>query len=337
MYNLYVDVITAQPDSYDNKSDENNKNSSSQNSISTAANATTNKRTVIKIGGMHCAGCVTAIQGYISDLPGITKIEVNLANEKAALEYDQSKVKLDAIEKAIEEVGYKVVYEKLILNVGGISDSSDAEKLEQHIAHVEGIKAVSANYGNSQVNIEYNAALLSLADIRKTIDNLGYEVLSESLESSAQDIEARRLKCLFFVGVAFTLPVILFSYPEVFGFIPYAGTNTAAYFAFASASIVQFVTGSRFYIGAFRIAKMKSANMDTLVVLGTTTAYVFSVFNTFPTPVWHNIYYDAAAVVITFILLGKYMELKNQRKNRIYYQEDARAPTENCKNQERDW
>jgi copper ion binding protein len=114
MYYSCVAVTTAQPNVYDNKADENKQNvSSSQNSIST----TSNKRTVIKIGGMHCAGCVNAIQGYVSDLPGVSKVEVNLANEKAALEYDQSKVKLDTIEKAIEEVGYKVVYEKLVLKI----------------------------------------------------------------------------------------------------------------------------------------------------------------------------------------------------------------------------
>src|SRR5438094_5248496 len=90
------------------------------------------KRTVVKIGGMHCAGCVNAIQGYVSDLPGVRKVEVNLANEKAVLEYDQSKIKLDAIEKAIEEVGYKVIYEKLVLTIGGISDSSDSQRLEQN-------------------------------------------------------------------------------------------------------------------------------------------------------------------------------------------------------------
>jgi len=275
---------------------------------------TTIKRTVIKIGGMHCAGCVTAIRGYVSDLPGVSKVEVNVANEKAALEYDQSKIKLDTIEKAIGEVGYKVIYEKLVLMIGGISDSSDAQRLEQNLSHLEGIKTLSVNYGNSQVNVEYNPALLSLTDIRKKIGNLGYEVLSETVGSSAQDIEARKLKYLFFVGIAFTLPVVLFSYPEVFRFIPSAGTNISAYLAFAFASIVQFVTGSRFYIGAFRIAKMKAANMDTLVVLGTTTAYIFSAFNTFPTPIWHNIYYDAAAVVVTFILLGKYMELKTKGK-----------------------
>jgi Cu+-exporting ATPase len=116
------------------------------------------------------------------------------------------------------------------------------------------------------------------------------------------------------VGVAFTIPVVLYSYPEVFRFIPIAGTNISVYLTFVFASIVQFVTGSRFYIGAFRIAKMKSANMDTLVVLGTSTAYVFSAYNTFPVPIWHNLYYDAAAVVVTFILLGKYLELKTKGK-----------------------
>jgi copper chaperone CopZ len=97
MYNSCVVVSTAQPNAYDN---ENKKNGSSQNSLSITSNATT-KRTVIKIGGMHCAGCVTAIQGYVSDLPGISKVEVNLANEKAALEYDQSKIKLDTIDQKL--------------------------------------------------------------------------------------------------------------------------------------------------------------------------------------------------------------------------------------------
>jgi P-type Cu+ transporter len=164
------------------------------------------------------------------------------------------------------------------------------------------------------MSVEYSPALLSLIDIRKMIGDLRYDVLGETKGTSAQDIEATRLKYLFFVGIGFTIPVILYSYPEVFRFIPIAGTNISAYLTFVFASIVQFITGSRFYIGAFRITKMRSANMDTLVVLGTTTAYIFSAYNTFPTPIWHNIYYDAAAVVVTFILLGKYLELKTRGK-----------------------
>ncbi|SMH70916.1 heavy metal translocating P-type ATPase [Candidatus Nitrosotalea okcheonensis] len=271
------------------------------------------KRTVLKIGGMHCAGCVSSIQRSVSEVPGVNKVEVNLATEKATLEFDQTKVGLDSIEKAIEEIGYKVVYEKLTLKLGGISDSTDAERLEQRL-HLDGIKSASVNYGSSQFNIEYNSALLSLADIRKKITELGYEVLSEDLGISSQDIEAKKLKHLFIIGVIFTVPVMLFSYPEIFKFLPFAGTSIIAYAMFAFASVVQFVTGNRFYTGAFRIAKMRSANMDTLVVLGTTTAYVFSAFYTFPSPIWHNMYYDAAAVVVTFIILGKWMELKTKGK-----------------------
>jgi Cu+-exporting ATPase len=270
------------------------------------------KRTVLKIGGMHCAGCVNSIQGFLSELNGLKKVEVNLATEKAAIEFDPKQIRLDEIEKAIAEIGYKVVYEKLTLNIAGISDSSDSERIEKNLDQMEGIKTVSVNYGNSQINVEYNPALISSADVRRRISNLGYGVLSQTTGESAQDIESKKLRNLFFIGIAFTVPIVLLSYPEVFNFIPFSGTQMAAYLMFGFGSVVQFVTGSRFYIGAFRIAKMKSANMDTLVVLGTTASYIFSAYNTFPTPAWNNLYYDAAAVVITFIILGKYMELKTK-------------------------
>ncbi len=272
------------------------------------------KRTVIKIGGMHCAGCVSSIQGFVSELSGVKRVEINLATEKASIEYDPAQVKLDTIEKAIQEIGYKVVYEKIILKVAGISDSSDSERIENNLKQLEGIKSISVNYGSSQINIEYNSALLSPSDIRKRITDFGYEVVSEASGSSAEDLESKKLRSLFYIGIAFTIPIVIFSYPEVFGFIPISGTDASAYLMFGFASIVQFVTGSRFYIGAFRIARMKSANMDTLVVLGTTTAYIFSAYNTFPTLVSNNLYYDAAAVVITFIILGKYMEMKTKGK-----------------------
>src|SRR5215831_5316726 len=87
------------------------------------------KRTVLKLEGMHCAGCVATIQRVLSGLYGINKVEVNLATEKAAFDFDRTKVNLDSIEKAIEEIGYKIVYEKLTLKLGGISDSTDSQRL----------------------------------------------------------------------------------------------------------------------------------------------------------------------------------------------------------------
>lgn len=270
------------------------------------------KKTLLKIGGMHCAGCVNSIQRYVSTVDGVSKVEVNLANEKASVEYDPAKVAVSDIEKAVEEAGYRVVYEKVSLKVEGITDSVDAQRLEQAVSRMEGVRSAYANYGNAQVLVEYNPALVSLADMRKKIGDAGYTIVGEDAQASAIDIEAQRLWRMFIIGVAFTIPALLFSYPELFTFLPLAGTATAAYVAFATASVVQFVTGSRFYVGAFRIARMKSANMDTLVVLGTTAAYVFSAYNTFPEPMWHGIYYDASSLVITFILLGKYLELKTK-------------------------
>jgi Cu+-exporting ATPase len=235
-----------------------------------------------------------------------------LANERANLEYDPSKIELESIERAIEETGYRVVYEKLTLAVEGISDAADARRLEAMVGKIEGVRRASANYGSSQVNIEYNSALISLADIKRRISENGYSIVGESIFASAQDIEAAKLKKLLVLGVVFSVPAVLYSYPELFGFLPIAGTALAAYLAFASASVVQFVTGSRFYSGAFRIARLRSANMDSLVVLGTTAAFAFSTYNTFPTVNWHGIYYDASTLVITFIVLGKYLELKTK-------------------------
>ncbi|WP_415282388.1 heavy metal translocating P-type ATPase [Candidatus Nitrososphaera sp. FF02] len=270
------------------------------------------KKTLLKIGGMHCAGCVNSIQRYVSTIDGVSKVEVNLASEKAAVEFDPEKTSLPDIEKAVEGAGYRVVYEKVSLKIGGMSDPADAQRIEQAVSRMEGVRSASANYGNSQVMVQYSPALVSLADVRRKIGDQGYSIAGESAQESATDVEARRLWRVFLAGLAFTVPAVLFSYPEVFSFIPLAATDAGAYIAFAAASIVQFAAGGRFYVGAFRIARMKSANMDTLVVLGTTAAYAFSAYNTFPSPMWHGIYYDASSLVITFILLGKYLELKTK-------------------------
>ncbi len=270
-------------------------------------------RTALKIGGMHCAGCVNSIQDHVGALGGVTKCEVNLASEKATLEFDPKITDLKSIEKAVEEIGYKVVYEKLTVKIENMTDSSDAQKLEKKLGSINGIQHASANFGNGKIVLEYNPTLVSLADIRKAITGSRYSIGREDYVTFA-DSEATKFKKLFFLGLGFAIPVLLFGYQEYVPFIPLHGSATAAYLVFSCASIVQFVVGWRFYAGAYRIGKMKSANMDTLIVTGTTTAYLFSVANTFPTPNWNHIYYDASALVVVFVMLGKYLETKTKGK-----------------------
>jgi Cu+-exporting ATPase len=249
----------------------------------------------------------------VSKLEGVQKCEVNLATQKASVEFDPNMVELAKIENAVREAGYSVVYEKLSLKVSGITDSSDAQNLEKKLT-VDGIKEVSVSYGNSTILLQYNSALLSLADIRNLISGAGYGIISEDISESAEELEAKKLKKLLWVGIILTIPIMIFGYPEIFSAIPFVGSDYTAYVMFACAGVVQFVAGSRFYSGAFRAAKLKSANMDTLVVLGTSAAFAFSAFNTFPVVSWHNLYYDAGALVVTFVVLGKYLENKTKGK-----------------------
>ena len=279
------------------------------------AESISQKRTVIKISGMNCAGCVTAIQQHVSKIPGVQKCDVNLGSEKAVMQYDPAKVDLSILEKAVKDAGYRVVYEKLKLEVSGISDASDAQTLENILTKKEGIRFSSVNFGTGQIFLEYNPALLSLSEIRKQITDYGFQILNEDISDSVEDIEAKKTRHLFFLGVIFSIPVILSGeISRDFLSFPFAGITEGAYISFACASIVQFGIGWRFYVGAFKITKMKSANMDTLIVLGTTTAYIFSAVNTFPIPIWENIHYMASVMIITFILLGKYLENKTKKK-----------------------
>lgn len=272
------------------------------------------KRTVLKIGGMHCAGCVSAVQGRLALLDGIKKCEVNLAAENASLEFDPSSIGLDEMEKAVEGAGYHVVYEKVSMNISNMTDAGDASRLESRLRKMDGVREVQANFGTGQVQVKYNKALLSLSDLRHAISKSGYHILSEEMTMTVEEIESAKLKKLFLISLAFTLPVVILSYPDLLPFVPLAGTAQSSFLLFACASVVQFAAGRRFYAGAYRIAILGSANMDTLVATGTTAAFLFSAFNTFPSPVWHNLYYDASSVVITFILLGKYLENKTKGK-----------------------
>ena len=272
-------------------------------------------RTVLKIGGMTCAGCVNVIQNRLLDTDGVEKCEVNLGAEKVVLEYDSQVTDVGRIEQSVKDAGYKVVYEKLTAKIEGLTDASDAIGLENKLVTNTGIKQVSVNYGNGHVMLEYSPTMLSLSDIRKILKDSGYEIISEDMGSSVEEVEARKTKILFFIGLAIAIPVILLGhFGANFLGVQFSGSNESAYISFACASVIQLWIGKRFYVGAYKMAKMKSANMDTLIVLGTTTAYVFSLINTFPTPIWENIHYEASVMIIVFILLGKYFENKTKAK-----------------------
>ena len=272
------------------------------------------KALALRIGGMHCANCALTIEKNIRKLPGVGEVNVSLASGKALVIFDPSLLDVGEIEKAVEEAGYKVVYERVRLRVSGLRDSSDAEGVEKTLSKVEGVRNVSVNTVDGSIHVEYNPALISLKEISSKISSLGFTVLEEEFGESAEEVEARKLKRLSILGITLTVPVILYSYPEVFSFMPMAGSTPAGYMLLLLTGFIQIFVGWRFYQGAFRAARMKTANMDTLVSIGTTAAYLFSAWATLPTPRWNLIYYDTSAAVISFVLVGKFFEEKMKGK-----------------------
>lgn len=268
------------------------------------------KRVAIKLGGMHCAACAGTIQNAVQRESGVKEANVSYATEKASIVFDDEKTSMGAIERAVEMSGYSVVYEKLSLGIDVGPD--EVSSVESSLRNTEGIRNAFLAYGSKAV-IEYNPALVSPLDIRTIIAKMGYKIADEELGETSDQLESKRLFSKFIAGAIFSVPVVIYSYPEFFS-VPLSRTFEGALVAFFFATVVQFYVGIDFYIGAIKSARLRNANMDTLIVLGTTAAYLLSAFNTFPYPHWHVIYYDAASVVITFVLLGKYLENRNKGK-----------------------
>jgi len=260
-------------------------------------------KVALKIEGIHCAGCVNAIQNYLLDIDGIKSCEVNLATNKAIIEYDPTKIDLKIIESAIEETGYKVRYEKILLRIKDLTEI-DVRIIEDKLGH-EGIRNISVNHVFSSVYIEYNPMLLSIAEIRSKLESLGYKILSEEL--ILEDNKDKKNKLLIIIGAILTFPVMIYSYNEYIPFsLPFL--DISSYIMFGLSSIIQVLLGSKFYLGTYRIARLKKANMDTLIALGTTAAYLYSTYNTFTGS--NALYYDASTAILTLVLLGKYIEDK---------------------------
>jgi Cu+-exporting ATPase len=267
------------------------------------------KKIVLNIGGMSCVNCARAIEKQLSKLNGVTKATVNLAAEKAIVEYNPEIVNQKAIEEAIVEAGYHVIHEKIVLQIGGMSCINCAQSIEKALNNREGIYRASLNFATEKVSIEYNPEQTSVAGIKKTIHDVGYQVVEpektlEDTEGKERHHNIRRLKFLLIASIALSIPTIIFTWFPILPLLP----NNIWLFLFATP--VQFIVGWTFYVGAYKGLRNKTANMDTLIAMGTSTAWIYSVIvtfapNTFPGA---GVFFDTATMIMTFILLGKLLD-----------------------------
>jgi Cu+-exporting ATPase len=270
------------------------------------------KKIVLNIGGMTCINCAHAIEKRLSKLNGVTQATVNLAAEKAIIDYDPDAVTQKAIEDAIIDVGYQVIHEKITLQIGGMSCINCAKSIEKALGKREGVYSAVINFAAEKLTVEYNPEQINVAGIKKTVQDVGYQVIEpEKTAISAQDAESKarrrhiqRLKYLLTASIALSLPTVFFTWFPILPLLP----NSV--WLFILATPVQFIVGWTFYVGAYKGLRNRSANMDTLIAMGTSTAWIYSTIVTFAPTVFPGagVFFDTATMIMSFILLGKLLD-----------------------------
>jgi len=269
------------------------------------------ERTVIPVTGMTCTTCAATIEKGLAETPGVEQAKVNFASEKVSIEYDPSKVELSTLRSTISELGYGMATRKSIFPVSGMTCASCVAHVEQALAGVSGVISANVNLASEKATVEYVEGL-EIADLRQAVKQAGYELglEAETLEdvTIAAQRESRTVRNRFIIAI--TLGVLIL----VLGFVPsFAGK---LYLLWALATPVQFWAGLRFYRGAWAALRHKTTDMNTLIAVGTSAAYVYSMVAILAPGLFvaagrePHVYFDTAALIIGLILLGRFLEAR---------------------------
>jgi len=286
------------------------------------------EKTSFALGGMTCASCASNIEKALRGVPGVVSANVNLASEKATVGYLKSEADIRDLKKAVEGAGYQVLEEagkkKISLGVSGMTCASCVGHIEKALKKLDGVSSVNVNLATEKATVEYDPAIVGVADFRKAVEGAGYGIRSEMADDTFGDhdtataaarLEARQLRNKILVsGIigAFMLLVAISDFSG--GWMPSFLGNK--YLLWALATPVQFWAGWHFYKGLWAGLKHKTANMNTLIAVGTSAAYFYSIaailfpaFFSSGGRVAH-VYFDTAAIIIALILLGRFLEAR---------------------------
>ncbi|WP_242920232.1 heavy metal translocating P-type ATPase [Pontibacter liquoris] len=277
--------------------------------------ATDNNETIyLPLEDVESEHCALIVDKGLAHVKGIESHRVELNNHRAAITVNDPEVVADAV-KAIKDLGYGVPTVKNSFPVLGMTCASCASSAESIAKATEGVVAASVNFATGNLAVEYLPNMTDAGKLQKALQSVGYDLLVEDESTQQETLEAihqkkfQQLRKKTILAVLLSLPVVAIG--MFFMKIPYA--NQIMWFF--STPVVLWL-GKDFFVNAWKQAKHRSANMDTLVALSTGIAYVFSVFNMLYPGFWHqrglhaHVYFEAAAVVIAFILLGKLLEEK---------------------------
>jgi len=285
------------------------------------------------IEGMSCAACVRRVENGLKDLPGVVGAAVNFATSKASVEYDPGVVDEEVIKSRIRGIGYELVdlqpfdkdrQHKTDVLIGGMTCAACVRRVEQALGSIPGVQEAVVNLATSRATLIHPYGIIDTADIRRVVEDTGYEYLG-LLRETAEDIteaagrkEAKELKIKLSCGLVLSILIMAGTMQHWFPFLHGIPRQTMLYVLLALTTPAVFWVGSRFFGGAIKAARQKTADMNTLVAIGALSAYGYSALAT----LWPNffadarmgsephVYFDGAAMIVALVLLGRFLEHK---------------------------
>ncbi|MBP8047452.1 MAG: copper-translocating P-type ATPase [Anaerolineales bacterium] len=287
---------------------------------------TDTKQLTLPITGMTCANCVATVERNLKKLDGMQSAVVNLSSERATVDFDSAKLGLTDVIARVNRAGYGVATGEADLIIKRLSDDNDARRLEKALAKLEGVLEAQVTFTTEKARVKYIPTIVTQAELRRAVAAAGFEAMelggeAEDAEAMAREHEINEQRRLLIIGLIFTVPLFLLSMGKDFGLLPdffYTGTTMEGmrdaqpwfgWLMLALALPVQFYVGWQYYVGAFKALRNRSANMDVLIVMGSSAAFFYSLPITFGLLMGH-VYYETAAVIITLIKLGKFLEAR---------------------------
>jgi Cu+-exporting ATPase len=259
---------------------------------------------------MTCATCAGTVERALSATHGVSKTMVNLAAEKASVEYDPAVVGEKDLVRSVEEAGYGVALSEAVFDIAGMTCATCARTVEEVLNSLDGVASASVNLATERATVRYNPETVTMARLKKAVGDAGYRAAtaddsSRDTQKEARDRQNRRLRLLLVFSFLLAIPTFILSFA-----IPFS-MSTNNWILLALATPVQAVAGWQFYVGAYRAIRNRRANMDVLIALGTSAAYGYSLLVTVAPGVFDgDVYFDTAALIISIVLLGRYFEAR---------------------------
>ncbi|HOT99975.1 MAG TPA: heavy metal translocating P-type ATPase [Anaerolineaceae bacterium] len=299
------------------------------------------KTKTLAIEGMTCAACSAAVERAVRKLPGVTEANVNLTAENLHLSYDESQVSLDSVVQAVDDAGYKALIpsQHAQLEVHGMTCASCSATVERVVSKLRGVQSANVNLAAETLTFDYDPAEISLQQVVSAVAEAGYQAILPVDNTIEEELDrkkahkAKRLQNLqrrFTVSAILTVPLLLLSMGPMLGlklpalFDPSINPlNNAIAQLLLTTPVV--IMGWSYYLNGFRNLVKLHPNMDSLIAIGTGSAYLYSLY-----ALWqitqgqfhfaHSLYFESAAVVLTLITLGKFMEARATGKTSEAFQ-----------------